>query len=213
MLSKSPEIDGQSASAFRCSVQRSSFSPWLHVMSHTHTRKHKVFFTLSHKVLQDSCPSVQHVLASSRQPGKYSIAQPYIPSDSELIQKYQMQISPGTKLISITWWENTIIFPSLSIGLFRILSASCLASYCSQFPSASIPTSKLNLSRNMFFLITFMSFSRSCSKCWPTSPLLCLPSHCVAMFLQQGHSKTWWRPCAGCCADAQRKCTDILDSQ
>lgn len=52
--------------------------------------------------------------------------QPYTSSDSELIEKYQMQTSPGTKLVSTTWWENTIIFPSPSIGLFRILSASCL---------------------------------------------------------------------------------------
>lgn len=65
----------------------------------------------------------------------------------------------------------------------------------------------------MFFLITFMNFSRTCSKCWPTSPLSYLLSHGVVMLLQQRHSKTWWRPYGGCSADAQRKCTDILDSQ
>lgn len=110
-----------------------------------------------------------------------------------------MQTSPGPKLISLTQWENTIIFPSPCIGLLRILSASCLLSYCSQFPNASVPTSKLNLSRNKwgFFLISLRMSAAATQNAG-----LCL--HCF-MLLQQWHSKTWWRPCVGCCADAQRK--------
>lgn len=115
-----------------------------------------------------------------------------------------MQTSPGPKLISLTQWENTIIFPSPCIGLLRILSASCLLSYCSQFPNASVPTSKLNLSRNkwVFFLISLRMSSAATQNAG-----LCL--HCF-MLLQQWHSKTWWRPCVGCCAEKMTDCPSFL---
>lgn len=110
-----------------------------------------------------------------------------------------MQTSPGPKLISLTQWENTIIFPSPSTGLLRILSASCILSYCSQFPNASVLTSKLNLSRNKwgFFLISLRMSSAATQNAG-----LCL--HCF-MLLQQWYSKALGRLCVGCSADAQRK--------
>lgn len=61
---------------------------------------------------------------------------------------------PGTKLTSITWCKNTkIILPSPSIGLFRILSTSCLVLCCSQFPSPSTSTSKSIFPQICFFLV------------------------------------------------------------
>lgn len=68
-----------------------------------------------------------------------------------------MKTSSGTKLLSITQRENTIILASPSICFLQIVSASSLVSYCSQFPSTSIPTSKLNLSRNMFLFPPWIS--------------------------------------------------------
>lgn len=119
-----------------------------------------------------------------------------------------MQTSPGPKLINFAQRENTIVFPSPSISLLRILSASCLLLYCSQLPNASIPTSKLNLSRNkcwVFFFFFLISLRMSSAATQNSD----LQLYCF-MLLQWWYSKTWRRLCVGCPAEAQRKWLTFL---
>lgn len=118
-----------------------------------------------------------------------------------------MQTSPGPKLTSLTQWENTIMFPSPSIGLRRILSASCILPYCTQFPNASVPTSKLNLSRNKwrFFLISLRMSSAATQNAG-----LCL--HCF-MLLHKAVLKNPMKALCWILCICTEEITDILYSQ